>query len=654
MSSTHHGARLVIILGALGAFASLSIDMYLPALPTLGRDFGASAPQIQLTLSACLLGLALGQVIAGPLSDALGRRWPLLIGIAVYAVASLLCVVAPSVSALVLLRFVQGAAGAAGIVIASAVVRDLHSGVAAARFFSLLLLVTGVAPVLAPIVGGQLLRLTSWRGIFMTLALISTLIFLAVLTSLDETLPVEARQSGGVRATLRTFRRLLADRAFVGYVLASGLAFGAVLAYSSGSPFVLQNIYGVSPQRFSVLYSMNALGFVVASQVNGQLVGRVAPRQLLIGGLLTMACGGIALLAVIMSGIGLVGVLLSMFTIMTSLGFILPNVTTLALAGDPRSAGSAAALLGLLQFAFGAITAPLVGVGGSMTALPMAVVVATCGVCALAAGVLIGQGSGRQPDQDRGVQRDHAQDGHRLIERARAVTPINIVTLSREYGSGGGEIAARLAHRLDWQLLDREVAVRVAQKLGIGEDEIDAYDERVESLATRILDTLGQVQPMFPIAVEVPLPLNARAIHEARRQVIEGATAVGQVVIVGRGAQAHLTHRRDMFHVRIVAPLEARIAYVMHREDRDQAAARARISRKDEERSRYLRTFYQRDPSDPHLYDVIVNTAILDLDSAVDVIALALERKARCLARPEAEFGPMAGLARYPGSPEDV
>src|SRR2546421_8590621 len=206
--------QLVFILGALSAFGPLSIDMYLPALPSLSRDFGTGASQAQLTLSACLLGLALGQTIAGPISDALGRRRPLLVGLTAYALVSLLCVVAPSVFVLVGLRFVQGCAGAAGIVIARAIVRDLHSGEALARFFSLLMLVNGLAPILAPLFGGLLLRFTSWRGVFIVLAVIRALLLLAAATGLGETLPPDRRQSGGVLATITTFRQLLASRSF--------------------------------------------------------------------------------------------------------------------------------------------------------------------------------------------------------------------------------------------------------------------------------------------------------------------------------------------------------------------------------------------------------------------------------------------------------
>jgi len=387
-------AWLVFILGALSAFGPLSIDMYLPALPSLSRDFGTGASQAQLTLSACLLGLALGQTIAGPISDALGRRRPLLVGLTAYALASLLCVVAPSVLALVVLRFVQGCAGAAGIVIARAVVRDLHSGEALARFFSLLMLVNGLAPILAPLFGGLLLRFTSWRGVFIVLAVIGALLLLAAATGLRETLPPDRRQSGGIRATIMTFRKLLASRSFVGYALSCGLAFAAMFAYISGSPFVLQDIYGLSPQLFSVMFGANALGLMTAGQINGRLVGRVPLTRLLAAGLTATATGGVALLAVVITGgIGLVGILPSLFVVVSSLGFVLPNATALALSGHPRNAGSASALLGVLQFAIGAAAAPLVGALGSRTALPMSVVMATLGVCALVTFALLVRGS---------------------------------------------------------------------------------------------------------------------------------------------------------------------------------------------------------------------------------------------------------------------
>ncbi|HEX6817055.1 MAG TPA: Bcr/CflA family multidrug efflux MFS transporter [Ktedonobacterales bacterium] len=369
--------RLIVVLGALSTFGPLSIDMYLPALPSLARDFGATDSQTQLTLSACLIGLALGQVIVGPISDTRGRRVPLLLGVAAYGVASALCVVAPSIYALMSLRFVQGLAGAAGIVIARAIVRDLHSGVAAARFYSILMIVSGLAPILAPVFGGQLLRFTSWRGVFVTLAIISVVLVLAAATTLGETHPRERRQMGGIRATLATFRHLLADRAFLGYALGCGLAFAAMFAYISGSPFVLQGAYGVTPQVFSLIFGANAFGLMIIGQINGRLVGRIAPRRLLAFGLSAQALGGLALLATIALGVGIRGVVPALFVVVASLGFVLPNATALALTNHPRAAGSASALVGVLQFATGSLVAPITGIALAPALLPAGVTLPT-------------------------------------------------------------------------------------------------------------------------------------------------------------------------------------------------------------------------------------------------------------------------------------
>lgn len=385
--------QLVLILGALSAFGPLSIDMYLPSLPTLSRDLSASASAAQLTLSACLLGLALGQVIAGPLSDTLGRRRPLLFGLGAYALASLLCAVAPSVNVLIALRLVQGVAGASGIVIARAIVRDRYTGIAAARFFSRLMLVSGIAPIAAPLIGGLLLRFTSWRGVFIVLAIVVTLVLLAAATGLAESLPPDRRQSGELRTTLATFRRLLVDRAFVGYALSCGLAFAAMFSYISGSPFVIQDIYGLSPQAFSLIFGTNALGIGIVGQISGRLVGRVSPRRLLAGGLTATAVGGAALLLMVIGHAGLVGILPALFVVVASIGMVLPNATALALADHPRTAGSASALLGVLQFAIGAAAAPLVGVAGPGTALPMALVIALLGISALMTFALLGRRS---------------------------------------------------------------------------------------------------------------------------------------------------------------------------------------------------------------------------------------------------------------------
>jgi DHA1 family bicyclomycin/chloramphenicol resistance-like MFS transporter len=378
-----HG-RLVLLLGALSAFGPLSMDMYLPGLPSMARDLSAPAWAAQLTITTSMLGLAGGQLVAGPISDALGRRRPLLTGVAAYAAASLLCAAAPTIWLLLVFRLVQGLAGAAGIVIARAVVRDLYEGIEAARFFALLMLVGGLAPILAPLVGGELLHVTDWRGIFVVLAGVGALLLVAAWAMLGETLVPANRHGGGLVSTLRVFRGLVRDRPFMGYTLSAGLTFGAMATYISGSPFVLQDIHGVSPQLFSVIFASNAIGIMGASQISRSLVGRYGPRTMLTAGVRIGAAGGLGVLVSVVGGLGLAGLLPSLFVMVSSVGVVLPNAAALALADHPRTAGSASALLGLTQFATGALAAPLAGVGGSHTALPMAIVMATLPLAGLA------------------------------------------------------------------------------------------------------------------------------------------------------------------------------------------------------------------------------------------------------------------------------
>ncbi|KAB2345081.1 multidrug effflux MFS transporter [Actinomadura rudentiformis] len=377
----HRRLRLIVILGALTAIAPLSIDMYLPALPRIAADLSTGAVQAQLTLTACVAGLAAGQAIAGPLSDRWGRRRPLLIGLLAYAAASLLCVVAPTVETFIAFRLIQGAAGAAGIVIARAIVRDLYDGAEAARFFSMLMLVNGLAPILAPVLGGQILRVMPWPGVFAVLSGIGVAMFLAALLGMRETLPPDRRATA--TATLPAFRTLLADRPFVAYAVSGGLAFAAMFTYISGSPFVLQDIYGMSPQAFSVVFGVNALGIVLAGQVSGRLAGRVSLTGLLATGLAVISIGGATLLIAVLTDLGLPAVLPALFLVVSGQGLVLPNATALALSGRPANvAGSASALLGLAQFGIGGAAAPLAGVLGPGTAVPMAVTIAATALAA--------------------------------------------------------------------------------------------------------------------------------------------------------------------------------------------------------------------------------------------------------------------------------
>ncbi|MCQ9135333.1 multidrug effflux MFS transporter [Streptomyces hilarionis] len=387
------GLLVTLVLGGLTATPPLSMDLYLPALPEVTRTLHAPAATVQLTLTACLAGMALGQLVVGPMSDRWGRRRPLLAGLAVYVVATALCALAPTVEALVAFRLVQGLAGAAGIVIARAVVRDLYDGVAMARFFSTLMLVSGVAPVVAPLIGAQILRTTDWRGVFALLTAVGLLLVALVWFRLPETLPAGGRHAGGTGEALRAMRRLLSDRRFAGFLLTGGFAFAALFAYISASPFVVQEIYGASPQTFGLLFGANSIGLVVVGQINGKLlVGRVRLDRVLAAGLSTVTLAATALLLMttgVFGEVGLVPVAAALFVLMSAMGVTLPNAQTLALMRVRHSAGSASALLGTSSFLIGAIATPLVGIAGERTAVPMAVVQVAAALVALACFVIM-------------------------------------------------------------------------------------------------------------------------------------------------------------------------------------------------------------------------------------------------------------------------
>nr|WP_240942770.1 multidrug effflux MFS transporter [Planosporangium thailandense] len=350
--------------------------MYLPALPRIAAEFHAGPSGAQLTLTACLVGLATGQLLTGPLSDRWGRRRPMLAGLGLYSVASLLCAVASSSGALTAARLGQGVAGGAAIVIARAVVRDLYSGSAAAAYFSRLMLIFGVAPVLAPSVGGLVLRMANWRGVFVVLTAIGAAVFAAAWAGLPETLPAARRQAGGLTQILRGARSLLWDAGYVGYVLTLGMAGAGLFAYISGSSFVLQQVYGASPQRYGVLFGLNALGFVLVGQLNGRLVRRMAPRRVLAVALVILLGAAAALLLAAGRHSSLLAAAVPLFVFMSSLGMVLPNTTALALDLHPEQAGTASALLGAAQMVCGAVVAPLVGLAGARSATPMGVAMA--------------------------------------------------------------------------------------------------------------------------------------------------------------------------------------------------------------------------------------------------------------------------------------
>ena len=393
------GVRSIVVLGLLSTFGPLSLDLYLPALPQLADELRSSPSAAQLTITACLVGLAVGQLVAGPLSDRFGRRRPLLVGLVAYLLASVACALAPSVAVLVVLRLVQGLGGAAGLVIARAVARDLHSGRALVVFFSRLTLISGLAPVVAPLLGGQLSRVMSWRGLFGVLAGFGLLLLVAGLLQ-RETLAPAMRTTGGLSATLRGFGVLLADRAFVGTAAASGLASASLFAYIAGSTFVLQKIYGLSAPSFSLAFGLNSVGIMVMSQVGGRLSRTLPPARVLALGLGLNLLGAAALATTVVSGLGLPVLMVSLFVMVSALGLVFPTATAIAMSGYPDQAGTASSLLGLGQFLVGAVVAPLVGIGGEGTAVPLGMVALSVSAGATVVFLLVARPALRRDDGD--------------------------------------------------------------------------------------------------------------------------------------------------------------------------------------------------------------------------------------------------------------
>ena len=358
--------RVILVLGALIALGPLTIDMYLPALPAIADDLMTTSSAVQLTLTGTLLGLGLGQLVIGPLSDAVGRRLPLIAGTAVHIVSSVLCLVAPNVAVLGLLRLLQGVGAAAAMVVAMAVVRDLFSGRAAATVLSRLMLVMGVAPILAPTLGAAILLRGSWRGVFAVLAGLGVALILVAIFLLKETLPPERRRTGAFWPVLRTYRSLLGDREFVVLTLVAALGMSALFSYVSGSSFVLQDHYGLNQQEFGLVFGIGAVAIIGASQVNVVLLNRLTPARIVLHALTAAVASGVLLVVLSATGAGgLLGFVAPLFLLLAAVGLVLPNAPALALSRHGEAAGTAAALLGATQFGLGAAIAPLVGVLGN-------------------------------------------------------------------------------------------------------------------------------------------------------------------------------------------------------------------------------------------------------------------------------------------------
>lgn len=382
--------ELIVVLGALTAFAPLSIDMYLPALPTLERVFVTDAAAVQATLAVFFLGFALGQTFFGPILDRFGRKPPLYISLTIYILASIGCALAPTIEVLAAMRFVQAVGACAGAVSSRAMVRDLFDPKESARVFSALMLVMGVAPILAPLLGGYVMAAFGWRAIFWTLALFGVLCFAGMALRLPETHDESKRRPLHLGTILRGYASLFGHRTYLCYALTGGFAMAGMFAYIAGSPFVFIEIYGIPPQDYGWFFGANALGFVLVAQVNARLIRHFEMTRILRTGNFIQTLFGVVLAALALTGMGeLYGLAGALFGYIACIGLVLPNASALAMAPHGERAGSAAALLGTLQFALAAVSAMAVGAIHDATALPMAGLVAICGALGALASRLV-------------------------------------------------------------------------------------------------------------------------------------------------------------------------------------------------------------------------------------------------------------------------
>lgn len=398
------GFRFILLLGLLDAFGPLGIDMYLPAFPQIERDFKVQGGVMQWTLSFFLAGLAIGQLICGPISDRYGRRKPLLWGCAAFAVASVTCAFTRSIEALILARFVMGLAGSTGMVVARAVVRDSFEEADSARVYSMLMLVIGIAPIISPSVGGWLMQLGGWGSIFWALAGFGCLCGVAVAVDLPETHPASRRTCDSVGTIGRRYAAMIVDSRFVGYAAPVGLALGLIFAYVASAPSLFMQHYGLSSTAFSLLFASNAIGLIGAAQVNRWLTRHYSTHAILrVASLVNVAS---ALLLPVLAWTGAGGFpafFAGIFLCLATVGLILPNATAAVMAPFPHQAGAASALLGMLQFTIGAVTGALVGIFHDGTARPMALTMAGCATISALITIVVERRKSSVPDLGCGI-----------------------------------------------------------------------------------------------------------------------------------------------------------------------------------------------------------------------------------------------------------
>lgn len=413
-------ASWVVLLGSLAALGAFTIDLYLPAFPELETELGASTSAVQLTLTGTMVGVALGMLLVGPLSDAVGRRRPLLVGLGVHVVASLLCALAPTIEVLTALRVLQGLGTSSAAVIALAVVRDKFDGRGAARLQARLMVIVGVSPLFAPSIGGVLLELFHWRGLFVALALLSGALAVAVAVLLPETVPAHHRRRFALRPALRGYVGLLRDPALIGLVLVAGLSMSAIFGYVAQSSFAFQQQYGLSAAAFGLAFATGGAMLVAGTQVNGSLVHRFSSQGLLVTGLVCGAASGVLLLLAATTGFGgMLGLLVPLWMTMFCIGLVMPNSPVLALERHATAAGATAALLGASQHGVAAAAAPLGGAMPFPPATSMAVIMSGALLAALLVYALFTRRTLARPPVLHGEEARTA--ALREVERARAV-----------------------------------------------------------------------------------------------------------------------------------------------------------------------------------------------------------------------------------------
>jgi DHA1 family bicyclomycin/chloramphenicol resistance-like MFS transporter len=372
-------AGLVATVIFLTAIAPLATDMYVPAFPAVARDLTATATQVQLTLTTFFVGMALGQLIGGPVSDQRGRRVPLIAAVVVMTLASIVCAIAPGIGVMMAARFVQGFAGGWAMVIGRAVIVDLARGAQLVRVLNIIAAVGGIAPIAGPLLGAVILQLSGWRVSFWTITGLGMAMTAAVLAVVPETLPPAKRHGGGLRTFVTSGREVLRNRRYVGYVLVAGASMGAIFAYVSTSAFVLQSMNGLSPVVYSVDFAANAGGMTLAALVAARLAGRVNTRRIIALGQVAALLAGIAMLVgALRFDTPLLVAIIAFFVLMTTAGLIGPNGGALAAAEVPEHPGTGSAVLGFVQWLAAGTVAPLAGLGGEHTAVPMAVLMISC------------------------------------------------------------------------------------------------------------------------------------------------------------------------------------------------------------------------------------------------------------------------------------